>query len=181
MYVFQARLLAHAHSHSPDYAHAHYLTLFFQYGKDWNEYRSKVDNVVWTCCILHNLLLRHDGLEFLWTPQWQCSWQYEDPDLDHRADFDGPPVELRSTRRMQSRYFGRRSKDGSGDLPNLNPHAQEQEDDFEEGGEVGVIDRTPTETSSEHFELRESLVKQFAIRYDKSLVHWLHYPIKKRK
>jgi hypothetical protein len=136
---------------------------------------------VWTCCILHNLLLRHDGLEFLWTPEWKCSWQYEDPDLDHRDDFDGPPIEMRTTRRMQSRYFGRKSKVGNGNLLDLNPHALEQEDEVEEGGEVGVIDRTPTEVSSEHLELRESLVKQFEIRYAKNLVHWLHYPAKKRK
>jgi hypothetical protein len=35
--------------------------------KDWVTYRSRIDNIVWTCCVLHNLLLRHDGLEFLWT------------------------------------------------------------------------------------------------------------------
>ena len=116
----------------------------------------------WTCCILHNLLLRHDGLEFLWTPQWKCSWKYEDPDLDHRDDFDGPPIASRATRRMQSRYFGRGNKDSNADLI-------EHEDDVEDGGEVGVIDRTPTETSSEHIELRESLVMQFEIRYGKTL------------
>jgi len=127
--------------------------------------------VVWTCCILHNLLLRHDGLEFLWTPQWKCSWNYEDPDLDHRDDFDGPPIAMRTTRRMQSRYFGRGNKDSNADLI-------EHEDDIEDGGEVGVIDRTPTETSSGHIELREGLVRQFQIRYSKSLVHWLHYPKK---
>lgn len=55
----------------------------------------------------------------------------------------------------------------------------EHEDDVEDGGEVGVIDRTPTETSSEHIELRESLVRQFKIRYGKDLVHWLHYPKKR--
>jgi len=35
--------------------------------KDWNTYRSKIDSIVWSCCVLHNMLLRHDGLEFLWT------------------------------------------------------------------------------------------------------------------
>jgi hypothetical protein len=116
-------------------------------------------------------------MEFLWTPQWTCSWQFEDPDLDRRDDFDGPPIEMRSTRRMQSRYFGRRSKAGNGNFPDVQGH----EDEYDEGGEVGVIDRTPTEFSSEHLQLRESLVKQFQIRYCKDLVHWLHYPIKKRK
>ena len=35
--------------------------------KDWNTFRARIDNIVWACCVLHNLLLRHDGLEFLWT------------------------------------------------------------------------------------------------------------------
>jgi hypothetical protein len=98
-----------------------------------------------------------------------CSWQYEYPDLDHRDDFDGPPIEMRSTRRTQSRFFGRKSKVGNADLMNLNPHDLEHDDEFEDGGEVGVIDRTPTKVSSEHFELRESLVMQFEIRYGKTL------------
>lgn len=79
------------------------LTFLTQYGKTWNEFRGKLDNVVWTCCILHNLLLRHDNLEFLWTPAWVCSWAFEDPDKDHRDDFDGPPIEMRSKRRMRAR------------------------------------------------------------------------------
>ena len=110
------------------------------------------------------MLLKHDGLEFLWTPEWTCSWQYEDPDLDHRDDFDGPaapPIEMRAKRRMQSRYIGRR-KVGNGDLPDIPCH---EDDEPDGGGEVGVIDRTPTEFSSEHLQLRESLVKQFEIRY----------------
>jgi hypothetical protein len=88
-----------------------------QYGKTWNNYREKIDNVMWSCCVLHNLLLRHDGLEFLWTDKWvctflrfaytriaiikmvtralqNCSWAYEDPDAEHRVDFDGPPIEV---------------------------------------------------------------------------------------
>ncbi len=76
---------------------------------------------------------------------------------------------MRSTRRMQSRYFGKKSKVGDADL-------MEHEVECEEGAEVGVIDRTPTEVTSEHIELRESLVKQFQVRYGKNLVHWLHYP-----
>jgi hypothetical protein len=67
---------------------------FYQYGKTWNEYREKIDATVWTCCILHNMLLRHDGLEFLWTEEGTLSWPFADPDLDHRDDFDGPPIQV---------------------------------------------------------------------------------------
>ena len=42
------------------------------HGKTWGRYREKVDNVMWTCCILHNLCLKHDGLEFLWSDVWVC-------------------------------------------------------------------------------------------------------------
>ena len=127
--------------------------------------------MVWTCCILHNLLLRHDGLEFLWTPDWVCSWAFEDPDLDRRDDFDGPPIEMRSKRRMRGRYFGRNQNVIDEDGVALG-HESEQE--------PGVIDTTPTEVSSQHLELREGLVKQFQVRYEKDQVHWFHYPKKKK-
>jgi hypothetical protein len=25
---------------------------------------------MWSCCVNHNMLLKHDGLEFLWTDGW---------------------------------------------------------------------------------------------------------------
>ncbi len=151
-------------------------TLFFiahfiaQYGKDWNEYREKIDSVMWTCCILHNLLLRHDGLEFLWTPKWVCSWAYQDPDLDRRDDFDGPPIEARSKRRMRARFFGT-----SDAYDNGGPQGHEPE------GEVGIGDLSYTERTDGHLILREDLVRQFKIRYKKEEVHWLKYPLKKKR
>jgi hypothetical protein len=156
-------------------SHVILLMFFLQYGKTWNEYRSKLDNVMYTCCILHNLLLRHDGLEFLWTKDWVCSWAFQDPDLEHREDFDGPPIEMRSKRRMHHRYFGRnagRAEDEDG-VP------VGHESDLEEN-EPGTTDRTKTIFTDEHLVLREGLIKQFEIRYKKNLVHWLHYPKKSK-
>ncbi len=153
-------------------------SLFFscihQYGKTWNEYRSKLDNVMWTCCILHNLLLRHDGLEFLWTKDWVCTWAFQDPDLEHREDFDGPPIEMRSKRRMHARYFGSNARNAEDE--NGAPVGHESDNE----NEPGAIDRAPTEFTDEHVQLREGLIKQFQIRYQQNRVHWLHYP-KKRK
>ncbi len=68
--------------------------VFLQHGKTWNEYREKIDAAVWTCCILHNMLLRHDQLEFLWTEEGNLTWPFADPDLEHRDDFDGPPIQV---------------------------------------------------------------------------------------
>jgi hypothetical protein len=124
---------------------------------------------------LHNLLLRHDGLEFLWTKDWVCSWAFQDPDLEHREDFDGPPIEMRSKRRMHHRYFGRnagRAEDEDG-VP------VGHESDLEEN-EPGTTDRTKTIFTDEHLVLREGLIKQFEIRYKKNLLHWLHYPKKSK-
>ena len=45
--------------------------------KTWEKYRSKVDNIMYCCCILHNMLLRIDGLEFLWTDKDVLSWHLE--------------------------------------------------------------------------------------------------------
>ena len=64
----------------------------------------------------------------------KCSWAYEDPDLDRRNDFDGPPIEvtittatmcflpvtlilkqMRSKRRMRARHFGQNIENVDGD------------------------------------------------------------------
>lgn len=92
--------------------------------------------------VLH--ALRHDGLEFLWTPDWVCSWPFEDPDAEFRSDFDGPPIEARSMRRMRARRF-----------PNGVADEEVNEDPSHEvENEVGVADATPTEFTSEHIQLR---------------------------
>jgi hypothetical protein len=145
---------------------------------------------MWTCCILHNLLLRHDGLEFLWidgvlwclcfssyhlTPctSQVTSWHLEDPDSEQREDFDGPPIELRANRRMQARFFQRNSTgdlvDAAVDGPGIDP-SHEVED------EPGVHDNSVTELQDEHIDLRERLVKQFEIRYKRNEVKWLNFP-----
>jgi hypothetical protein len=100
-----------------------------------------------------------------------ASWHLEDPDSEHRDDFDGPPIELRANRRMRARFFPRNA---GGDIvdgaePGLDP-SHEVED------EAGVPDHTATELHDEHIDLRERLVKQFEIRYKRNEVKWLKFP-----
>jgi hypothetical protein len=45
--------------------------------------------------------------------------------------------------------------------------------------EAGVADLTPTEVTDEHISLREGLIKQFEIRYQRNEVKWLKHPVKK--
>ena len=44
--------------------------------------REVVDNVFFTCCIIHNLLLTNDGLD----SQWEKLINYADRDGDHAAE-----------------------------------------------------------------------------------------------
>lgn len=134
--------------------------------KDWNSYRGKIDNIVWTCCVLHNLLLRHDGLEFLWTNADYLSVWYDDPDADHREDWDGPPVQQRAQRRFEQRLMA----GGEASWAALSPAIEE------EFGGIVAPDLTPTEVEMGHVPLREALVRNFEIMWKKKQVQWLKYP-----
>jgi len=39
------------------------------HSKNAPDFLAKMNNIVWTCCILHNLLLGVDGLDKLWTAE----------------------------------------------------------------------------------------------------------------
>jgi hypothetical protein len=66
-----------------------------------------MNNIVWSCCVIHNLLLGIDGLDKLWTKEdylstWSASYtrrnlclgcnslgnRYADPDAESHPDFD---------------------------------------------------------------------------------------------
>jgi hypothetical protein len=74
---------------------------------------------------------------------------------------------------MRARHFGTSKDYDNGVAPGHEP------DDVR--GDVGVGDVSFTERTDGHLYLREDLVKQFEIRYKKNQVHWLAYPIKKKK
>ena len=90
--------------------------------------------------------------------------------MDRRDDFDGPPIEARSKRRMRARHFGTSDAYDNGGAQGHEPEA-----------EVGTGDLSYTERTDGHLLLREDLVRQFEIRYKKEEVHWLKYPLKKKR
>jgi len=47
-----------------------------------------MNNIVWSCCILHNLLLGYDRLDLLWTDDDVLSTWYADADADMGDVFD---------------------------------------------------------------------------------------------
>jgi hypothetical protein len=79
---------------------------------------------------------------------------------------------MRSKRRLRQRYVGR-----ANDAEIVDP-VHEVENEHENA--AGVLDTTHTETTDGHIALREKLIKQFEVRYQRNEVHWLHYPQKKK-
>jgi hypothetical protein len=52
------------------------------------DYLAKMNNIVWSCCILHNLLLGYDRLDLLWTEDDVLSTWYADADAEVEGGFD---------------------------------------------------------------------------------------------
>jgi hypothetical protein len=99
--------------------------------------------------------------------------RYCDPDADYREDYDGPPVEQRAQRRFSKRFATAGISNQTGEIDPV------VEDD-EIGGAVEA-DLTPTEIDTGHVALRELLVKNFEVRWQKGQVQWLKYPKRTRK
>ena len=91
--------------------------------------------------------------------------RYDDPDADHREDYDGPPVEQRAQRRFSKRFATA--------VCGIDPVVEE----VEIGGTVEA-DLTPTEIDKGHVVLRELLVRNFEVMWQKGQVQWLKYPKK---
>jgi hypothetical protein len=99
--------------------------------------------------------------------------RYFDPDADYREDYDGPPVEQRAQRRFSKRFATPGVSNETGD-PAIDDSAIE---DGEIGGAVEA-DLTPTEIDKGHVVLRELLVRNFEVMWQKGQVQWLKYPKK---
>ena len=100
--------------------------------------------------------------------------------MDHRVDYDGPPIELRAKRRMQARYFSRNADtaDAVDGGHAIEVGAEPRDPDLAHEGDAGVFDDVPAEVAPEHVILSRKLVKQFQIRYERNEVKWLKFPDK---
>ena len=109
--------------------------------------------------------------------------RYDDPDAEHRADYDGPPIEQRAqSRRFQKRFMT--TQDGQALLALAtggDPSADVEPHEVFIGG-YAVQDTTTTEIDRGplgHAALREALVRNFEILWEQKKVQWLKYPKKK--
>jgi hypothetical protein len=58
------------------------------HSRNAQDYLAKMNNIVWSCCVLHNLLLGYDRLDLLWTDADVLSTWYADADAELGHDFD---------------------------------------------------------------------------------------------
>jgi hypothetical protein len=72
---------------------------------------------------------------------------------------------------MRARLFGKTAEGRAADPS----HESDENENV-----PGIIDTSPTEFTDEHIQLRESLVRQFQVRYERGEVHWLAYPGRKK-
>jgi hypothetical protein len=159
------------------------------------EFLSKANNVMYSCCILHNWLLSYDGLDTLWTeedylstwfvfvfchllfPRLYCYllfYRYADPDADLHEVYDNISADHRNT--VEARASARQKRQFSKHVlgarrPEL-PAACEMlvERDAEED-----------EVEDRHIYRRQELVSSFMISWDEGRAEWLSFPGSKRR
>jgi hypothetical protein len=76
---------------------------------------------------------------------------------------------------MRSRFFARNSAGVDVGAPNDPSHESDENENV-----PGIVDLFPTEFTDEHIVLRESLIRHFAVRYQRGEVRWLQYPDRKK-
>ena len=116
--------------------------------------QNSVDNVFFTCCILHNMILEADGLDRRWE---ECvEWDRLNPQNGISDDgFDENLEPYTQQLCMQERRI----------LDRVNQHAPAEDVHFE-GNEVEV----EIDTTFDH--KRRSLINHFRWAYDRGLVYW---------
>ena len=143
------------------------------------DYLRKMNNIVWSCCILHNLLLGYDRLDSLWTEQDVLSTWYADADAEVHASFDlsnaahQAIVEKRAKSRL--RLF-RKSTLGlvrpRRNAALLLSAAAGNRDEMV----VLAGDLEPVEYDPSHTVRREELVESFHYAWNAGAVEWLSFP-----
>ena len=169
--------------------------------RELQDYVRKINNTVWSCCILHNLLLAYDGLDKLWTEddylscwyvccmaqQWAkvriLFCRYADADAEIHPDYDrytashDALIASRARSRLRNftaRVLGqRRPTEPSRTIRhNLVP-------DSVPAAQLVVDDAQdldPIQWGDGFKAKRDSLVEHFNIAWNAKKVAWLPYP-----
>jgi len=173
------------------------------------DYVRKINHTVWTCCILHNLLLAYDGdvafdflinhrdavlgLDKLWTEEDYLSCWYADADAEIHPEYDGyvattqhdalirARAEARSLRHFNSRVLGERRPSGSSQPP-IVPERFTFVPHTTFAAQIAmdeVPDSDPVQWQPGFAEIRESLIEHFNIAWNARRVQWLRFPPRK--
>jgi hypothetical protein len=154
--------------------------------KNLKKYISKINNTVWTCVILHNLLLAYDGLDKLWTEDDYLSTWYSDPDAEkHRWDNEAAAHDNLLLQRVPKRMFNSRTLGAR--RPSSCPattHVVPNGRSTTNRPGIAYIDNAdddPLEWHQGFFEKRKELVDHFHKEWNANKVKWLPFPNVKRK
>ena len=119
-----------------------------KYGFRWQK-KQYIENTIFACAILHNLLIRWDGLD-----EWEAGVNFQESAGEHETDFmarimeeDPVNANLRGDYSMTSRQYENRR---------------------------GSAARNTVATSREagHTELWKKIIINFAKKYEKRLIQW---------
>ena len=113
--------------------------------------KTDITNAIYTCSILHNMLLQYDGLDKLWTAE---DWLTLDPSPEYSDDEND---EAMSDKNKKKRFKIRPERLHEYHLP------------------TGASDET-TFVESGHFVLKAALLKNLKYLWDKGEVEHLRYP-----
>jgi hypothetical protein len=154
--------------------------------KDLKKYIAKINNTVWACTILHNLLLAYDGLDKLWSEQDYLSTWYADPDAEkHHWDNEGAVHDSLLFQRVPQRMFTSRilgARRPSG-CPTASQLALNRRSAIIPSG-IAYIDNADTDPLEWHEGFvgkRMDLVTHFNKEWNAKNVKWLPFPKSKRK
>ena len=147
------------------------------------EFLTKMNNIMHSCCILHNWLLSYDGLDNLWTETdylstwfvfWNCDLciihskcRYADPDAEVHDRYDSNFTEDHR-RTVQDRANKRRFSHHT--MGNRRPQ------DSAAACEMLVEREEDDEWDDRHIQRREELVRSFMISWDNGKAEWLPFP-----
>ena len=138
------------------------------------EFLSKANNVMHSCCILHNWLLSYDGLDTLWTQEDYLSAWYADPDADLDERYDIFTADHRAT--VEARAKARKRQ--------FSRHATGARRPGHETAAYEMLverDAEDDEWEDTHISRREELVKSFMISWDQGKAEWLAFPGTRRR
>jgi hypothetical protein len=149
------------------------------------EYVSKINNTVWSCCILHNLLLGYDGLDKLWSEEDYLGTWYADPDAEPHPLYDRHTLNHNSiiqqrlnTRKFKTRVLGLRHRpSGAGAATAQRTFNFVPEPDTGTYANFGTNnDEDPVEHQLGFQEKRLELIAHFNAVWNGDEVLWLPFP-----